>query len=155
MTVTLTQRSDAMKQVLGRPIQGNSQYARRRITHRPSQQKGMGLTGWLFFITVFGFSLTVSMKILPLYIDHSTMIGVMEGMTEQRGMAARSNSEIDKILDRRFKVNNILDFDYDDNVTMTRKDDSVTIILAYEVRVPLIQNIDLIVYFDDSVELKD
>jgi hypothetical protein len=144
-----------MKHGFCKPIQCESQRISRRINHRPYKQRGMGLTGWLFVITIFGFSLTVGMKILPLYIDHSTMLGVMDGMTEQRGLAALSTPELDKILDQRFRVNNILEFNYEDNVTMEREGETVFIILAYEVRVPLIRNIDLIVYFDDSVELKD
>jgi|AntAceMinimDraft_12_1070368.scaffolds.fasta_scaffold89273_2 hypothetical protein len=128
---------------------------KRNIKHLSYQQQGMGLTGWLFVIAIFGFALTISMKTLPLYLNHNTMLKVMTGMAEEKGMASKSSTQINKILEQRFRVNNILEFNYKDNVTLVRDDRSVTVTLAYEERVPLIRNLDLIASFNDSVELKD
>ena len=132
-----------------------SQQLKSNVKQLPYQQQGMGLTGWLFVIAIFGFALTISMKTLPLYLDHTTMLGVMTGMAEEKGMASKSSAQLSKILEQRFRVNNILEFNYKENVTLERSDRSVTVTLRYEERVPLIRNLDLIASFNDSVELKD
>lgn len=63
----------------------------------PHHQQGLGFAGWMLLILVFGFALSVAMKLVPLYMDNSTIVGVLEGVGEEEGMAAKRAQDIEKI----------------------------------------------------------
>ena len=121
----------------------------------PMRQEGLSFFGWLLMILVFGSAITMGMKLLPLYLDHNTMSGVLDNMAEESGLAGKRQYELEDMIKKRFKVNNVRDFDHKENLEIKRDKSGVEIILDYEVRIPLVHNVDLIASFDKSVSLKD
>ncbi len=128
---------------------------RQRLKPLPARQKGLSFLGWLLTIMVLGSVITVGMQLIPLYLDHDKMSGVLDSMAEESGMANKRQYELEDTIKKRFKVNNIRDFNHKDNLKIKRDKSGVKIILDYEVRVPLVKNIDLIARFDKSVSLKN
>jgi uncharacterized membrane protein len=121
----------------------------------PHHQQGLGFAGWMLLILVFGFALSVAMKLVPLYMDNSTIVGVLEGVGEEEGMAAKRAQDIEKIVQARFHVNNIRDFDYAKNINVVRDNRGAKIVLDYEVRMPMVANLDLVASFNKTVDLRD
>ena len=70
-------------------------------------------------------------------------------------MANKRRYELEDMIKKRFRVNNIRDFNHKDNLRVKRGKSGVEVILDYEVRVPLFYNVDLIARFDKSVSLKN
>jgi len=136
-------------------FQTSSQPVRRSIIRRPHRQKGMGVVSWLFVIAIFGFVLTLGLKVFPWYLDNGTMVRVLDDMALEAGMGSKTTPQIDKILKQRFRVNNILVFNFKDNVKLVRDVDGVTITLAYEERGNVIQNLDFVAAFSHTVKLKN
>lgn len=121
----------------------------------PSKQRGIGFAGWLVLILLFGGVLTVATKLFPLYLDHNTMSNILDKMAEEDGMANKRESDIHKILLNRFKLNNIRNFNVKDNVKVERTKNGTELVMDYEVRVPVMGNVDLIASFNKEIELRN
>jgi hypothetical protein len=144
-----------MKHGFRKPFQAARQPVRRGIIRPPHRQKGMGVMSWLFVIAIFGFLLTLGLKVAPWYLDNGTMVRVLDDMALESGMGSKTTPQIDKILKQRFRVNNILVFDFKENVLLVRDRDGVSITLAYEERGKVIRNLDFVAVFSHTVKLRD
>ncbi len=114
-----------------------------------------GMSGVFFVILILGGSISLGAKLVPLYTDHNTMSSILDKMAEEPGMGSRGDGSIREELRKRFKVNNIRDFDVGKHVQIERHGRGTDVIMDYEVRVPLVSNLDLIAAFDKKVELRD
>ena len=121
---------------------------------RMKQLQTGGVGSWIFIILVFGGSLSMGLKLVPLYMNHNTMSSVLDAMAEEDGLAARRTNDLQQMMMQRFKMNNIHEFDVKENVEIKRSSNGTEIIMDYEVRIPLVQNLDLIAAFEKSVELR-
>lgn len=144
-----------MKHGFRKPFQASSQPVRRSIIRRPLRQKGMGVISWLVVIAIFGFVLSLGLKVIPWYLENGTMVRVLDDMALESGMGSKTTPQIDKILKQRFRVNNILVFNFKENILLVRDSDGVTITLAYEERGNVIRNLDLVAAFSHTVKLRD
>ena len=118
-------------------------------------QRGLSMAGWLFLIMIFGSVLTVGTKLAPLYLDHNTMSNILDRLALEQGMVKKGNTELRAIIKKRLKLNNIRKFDLEHNMTLTRPEGRVVIDLNYEVRLPLLHNVDLIAAFEKQTILRD
>lgn len=124
-----------------------------RATKR-SQKGSFG--GLIIAILLFGGFLSLGASLGPLYMDHNTMSTIMDKMANESGMGSKTDQGIMDSMRQRLKLNNIRDFDLKQHVTIDRSSASGTeLILDYEVRIPLIHNLDLIATFYKKVELRD
>ncbi len=127
----------------------------RHVLPLPIRQRGLSFFGWLLAMMVLGSLITVGLKLIPSYIDHHTMSGILDSVAEERGMASKRQYELEDTIKKRFRVNNIRDFNHKDNLQIKRGKSGVKVILDYEVRVPLFYNVDLVARFDKSVSLRN
>lgn len=121
----------------------------------PRRQHGLSFFGWILMILVFGSVITMGMKLLPLYLDHNTMSNVLDSMVDEPGLLGKRRYELEDMLKKRFKVNNVRDFNHKENLVIKKDKSGVEVIIDYEVRILLFHNVDLIVSFNKSVLLKD
>ena len=119
----------------------------------PYRQRGIGLAGWMILVLVFGIILTAGAKLLPLYMDHYAISKVFDQMAKEPGMADSNKKAILNAIDKKLRINQIRNFPLSENLTLEKTERGNKIILKYEVRVSLIQNIDLIASFDKEAEL--
>ncbi len=119
----------------------------------PDRQRGIGLAGWMILILVFGVIISGGVKLLPLYMDHYAISKVFDQLATEPGMADRNKKGIINAIDKKLRINQIRNFPLSENLKLEKTERGTKIILKYEVRVPLIQNIDLIASFDKEVEL--
>ncbi len=124
-----------------------------RSLNRRRQTGALG--GWIIAILIFGGGMTLAARLGPLYMDHNTMSGLLDKMGDEAGMGIKSNGELKNIIKQRFKLNNIRDFPIDEHIAFERTGKGTEIVMDYEVRIPLMGNLDLIASFDKSVELRD
>lgn len=121
----------------------------------PFRQRGVGFTGWLILILVFGGLLTIATKLFPHYMDHRTASTLLDKLSNEDGVAIKNKAEITKIVFNRMKLNNIRDFDLEDRLAVNRTKNGTQLVLNYEIRVPVIGNLDVIASFNKEVELRD
>jgi len=95
------------------------------------------------------------MKLAPLYLDHNTMSGVLDGMAAEDGLAGKRKADLQGMIEQRIKINNVRGFNVKDNIEIKRTKNGTELVMDYEVRQNLFYNVDLVTYFDKTVELRN
>jgi hypothetical protein len=117
------------------------------------KQRGMSLIGFVIVLSVVIFLSFLGMKIGPLYMEYYSVVSALNGVASERGSANLSPYDL------RVKVLNRLYVSYSENVK--EKDIKVTrgngvhLRVSYQVREPLLGNLDVIAKFDKSVRLSN
>jgi len=116
------------------------------------KQSGMTLIGFIIVLSVVLFISFIGMKIAPIYLEYYSVISAMNGVAEERGSANYSPYDV------RVKVLNRLYLSYsaenvkEKHIKLVRSN-GVYLQIAYEVRKPVIGNLDVMATFDRSVRL--
>ena len=115
----------------------------------PRSPAGLSALGLLLLISLVGFFVILLLRLVPHYIDFRKIDSVMDGLAA-REIKLLSKSEIREILTRRYKINNIRDLKVEDIVEIERKNDEAVIEVAYEIREPILYNIDVVLSFGQT-----
>ena len=115
-------------------------------------QRGMTLIGFVMVLAVAGIFIYMGMKLIPMYSEYYAVKQAMEGLS-QEGAGAYDAAKVKDFFFRR------LDMSYSENVKpqdvkLLRKDAGWMMTVDYEVRRPLIGNIDVVGHFVAEKELK-
>jgi len=116
------------------------------------RQKGMTLTGFVMVLSAVMFVTFIGMRIGPIYLEYFAVVSAMNGVASERGSANYPPFDI------RVKVLNRLYVSYtDDNVKEQNikivRGNGVHLRIKYEVRKPVIGNLDVVAKFDRTVRL--
>ena len=123
------------------------------MLNRHRQSGALG--GYIIAILVFGSMLTMGSRLIPLYMDHNAMSNIMDSMVDENDLGLKTDSQLIDVMKKRFKLNNIRDFPIHEHVEIKRSSRGTDVVLDYEVRMPLISNLDLIASFNKEIELRD
>ena len=114
-----------------------------------TRHAGMSLLSLLSVVVVVGVVVILALRLGPHYIDFRTLDSVMEGLPKTQ-IHEMSKAQIREMLLKRYKINNIRDLKIRDVVSIERKQDETIITVAYEIREPLVYNIDAVLSFNES-----
>lgn len=116
------------------------------------KQEGMSLVGFLIVLALVIFVAYLGMRIVPIYLEFYSVKSAMTGLAKEPGSAKYSPFDIkDKMLNR-------LNINYSDgnvgaeDIKIVRSN-GVWIQVKYEVRKPIMGNLDVIVTYDERVML--
>lgn len=113
------------------------------------KQHGVSFLGVIVIIAIVGFFLMVGVKLFPVYYKGLTTKSIVEDVaTEMNGKQPNKKQLWNKI-QKRFSIDSIKGIGKEDFVFEQAKN-SIEFGLDYEVRVPLIANIDVVVKFDQQ-----
>jgi Tfp pilus assembly major pilin PilA len=114
-------------------------------------QRGMTTISLAVLVMVIVFFATLGIKLFPVYLEHFNVVQSLKSLKEEErtGLAV---GEIISLLDKRFQINDVTSVKRE-NVKVARQGDKRSVTVAYEVRRPVIANIDLVVSFSDSIEM--
>jgi hypothetical protein len=117
------------------------------------KQKGLSLIGFILVLALALFVSFLGMKIGPIYLEYYSVVNAMNGLAAEKGSAKLSPYQI------RLKFITRLNVSYAENVKekhirLTRGN-GVLLRVAYEVREPIIGNLDVVAKFDNSVRLSN
>ncbi len=125
---------------------------KRMQTVQIRKQNGLTLISFIFVLGFVLFVAFLGMKIGPIYMEYYSVVSAMNGVADERGSANYSPYDI------RVKVLNRLYVSYsaenvkEKHIKITRKN-GVYLSIAYEVRKPVIGNLDVVAKFSKSVRL--
>ena len=118
------------------------------------KQNGMTLIGFIIVLGLVLFLSFIGMKIAPIYFEYYSVVSAMNGVASERGSAKLSPFDIRvKVLNRLY-VSYSADNVKNENIKLVRRN-GVHLRVAYEVRKPVIGNLDVIATFDRSVRLSN
>ncbi|MBK9655695.1 MAG: DUF4845 domain-containing protein [Rhodanobacteraceae bacterium] len=116
-----------------------------------TSQRGITLIGFLIVLALAGFFFLIGAKLLPMYTEFMAVKAAMLQVQNTPGSARLTPEQVWKILDRTFYTS------YVDSVQRTDmqlvRQNGYFLRIAYEVRKPLVYNLDVVAKFDHSVEL--
>lgn len=116
-------------------------------------QRGMTLIGFLMVLVVAGIFAYLAMKIVPMYIEYFAVKDAAEGVAQESGVTEMDATRIENLFFRRLDVS-YADSVKPENVKIVRKDAGFVLTVDYEVRKPLVSNIDIIGHFELTKEIK-
>lgn len=116
-------------------------------------QRGMTLIGFILVLAVAGVFIYMGMKLIPMYSEYFAVKQAMEQMSKDAGMASYDAARIKDLFTRRMETS------YAENVKpehvkLVRKDSGWLMTVEYEVRRPLIANIDVVGHFKAEKDIK-
>jgi hypothetical protein len=113
-------------------------------------QKGLSLTGLLLALALGAFVLNVAFKLVPHYVDNRAVKKIINAVDSNQALEIGTVNEFYSYVGKSMQVNSIQDLDLNKALSVTVENNRFLAHLKYEKREPLIQNIDLVVMFDDT-----
>ena len=108
----------------------------------------LGLLVMFFLVAVF---LTAGLKVVPIYIDHNLIVGICDKLIETGEAENMTITDIRLRVSRTLRINNVRGFDLN-SITLRRENSQAIITVAYERRVELFANLDVIAKFDSVLQ---
>jgi hypothetical protein len=118
----------------------------------PKHQQGLTFISLVFTLGIVASFVLLALKIGPIYLDHSKVVGTLAGLKETADIEKLSEAEIRRSLNRRFNINSIADITQDD-ITVTKRGKYLKVVIEYEVVRKIIGNLSVLVEFNDVIEV--
>ncbi|MEO6520014.1 MAG: DUF4845 domain-containing protein [Pseudoxanthomonas sp.] len=119
----------------------------KRTLQARHKQDGMTLTSFVVVLAVVGFAAYLGMKLFPMYQEYYSVRSAAKGLSSEPGVADMDPSKIQDLFFRRLYINYSENVKAE-NVKITRIDNGWNMKVNYEVRRPLVGNLDVVGVFD-------
>jgi hypothetical protein len=116
------------------------------------RQNGMTGLGWLTVLFLIGFFALLTFKLAPTYLENYSVKSILKSFEEEPLITQKSKNDIRKMVMSRLITNGIRDIKKD-KVEIVKKPGLLNIKIDYFVRKPMVGNIDVIMSFNEEVEL--
>ena len=118
------------------------------------KQKGMSLVGFLIVLAMVVFFAYLGMRVTPIYLEFYSVKNAMNGVANEPGSANFSPFDIkDKMLSRLYVSYTDGNVGVEDIKVV--RNNGVFLQVNYEVRKPVMGNLDVIATFDERVRLSN
>jgi hypothetical protein len=112
-------------------------------------QSGMTLIAFVIVLAVVGLFAYVAMKLVPMYSEYYAVKQALKGLAAEPGIADQDPAKIQDLFFRRLYISYAEDVK-PEHVKMTRIDSGWKMDVNYEVRKPMISNLDVVGKFAAS-----
>ena len=122
------------------------------MNKRHKAQHGMTAVGWLIVLGILSFFVLLVLRLAPGYLEFYKVKSVIESLKDEPYIGNKSPAEIRSLLQRRIDVNAIDSVQAKD-IKIEQLNGKTNIGAHYEVRVPVLGNVDAVSKFDESIEV--
>ena len=112
-------------------------------------QSGMTLIAFVIVLAVVGLFAYVAMKLVPMYSEYYAVKQALKGLASEPGIADQDPAKIQDLFFRRLYISYAEDVK-PEHVKITRGDNGWKMDVNYEVRKPMISNLDVVGKFAAS-----
>jgi hypothetical protein len=116
------------------------------------KQQGMTFISMLILLVIGGFFVLLAFKLGPIYIENYQVKSALASLKNEPGAAGKSPQELRILIDRKLYINEVRSFD-PKQFKVKNVDGKKTVEIKYEVREPILGNVDALVKFFEKVEL--
>ncbi|MCX7095791.1 MAG: DUF4845 domain-containing protein [Methylobacter sp.] len=116
------------------------------------RQQGLTLISLVFVLGLIGFFVLLTLKIVPIYLDHGKVQSALAALKEMPDIQTLSEPEIRESLTKRFNINYVYDVTKDE-IKVIKHGDYLKVDIEYETVVKLVANLSLLAEFHDSFEV--
>jgi len=118
-----------------------------------SNQTGLTFLSVLAILGLIAFFTLLILKIGPIYLDHYKVKTVLASLENEPNIASQSVRKVRDMIMRRFDINMVAHVKKKD-IVIKKRNGVLTVEIDYEVIEPILGNIDVLVYFDDRIEVR-
>ena len=118
----------------------------------PKKQQGLTFISLVFILGLIAFFVILSLKIGPIYLNHSKVVSTLAELKKTTALEDQSEAEIRDSLSKRFNINYVDDVTQKD-ITITRHENYLKVVIAYEVITNIVGNLSVLVEFNDEMEI--
>ncbi|OGI48273.1 MAG: hypothetical protein A3B81_06240 [Candidatus Muproteobacteria bacterium RIFCSPHIGHO2_02_FULL_65_16] len=118
-----------------------------------SRQQGMTMWSLAFVLGVIAFVILLIFKLLPPYVEDMKVRAALDGIARQDNAGAMTRAEIASALSKRFDIDNVDTVKPDQHLTVERAVGKKIIRISYEVVIPMVSNISLLLDFNHIREV--
>jgi hypothetical protein len=119
----------------------------------PSQQRGLGLWGWIFVLGTLGFITMITLQLIPMYLNEMAIAKVVKSTAGDPGNSGLAPAELRKAMQTRWDIEAISTLEPRD-VKIVKHSSGRALSYDYEARAPLFYNIFIVVHFQNSFPMK-
>jgi len=116
-------------------------------------QRGITLIGFVVILALVGVLAYLGMKVFPIYEQFFSVRSAMKGVASEPGVNQMDPAKIRDLFFRRLYVNYADEDLKPENVKVERKDNGFVLTVNYEVRRPLIEDLDIVGTFNKTQAL--
>lgn len=117
-----------------------------------SRQRGASGLVMLVMVLFFGSLLTLLLKLGPAYMDDYTIQEALESLDGTDGLSAMGPAQVRTLINKRLSVNNVRTLSAE-SIRVDKDGEQVVIVVDYQVRSPVISNIDAVMHFKHVYEM--
>lgn len=118
------------------------------------RQRGLTLIGFGIVLIIAGFFAYAAMKLIPCYTEYFGVVKSMKSLQTLPGIEQMSIEDIRRKLNVNFDLQYVDDATIPDkNIQLITKDGQHKLHIFYDKDLPFIYNVDLLVHFDNTVDL--
>ena len=114
------------------------------------QQQGLTPIATIAMLILVAFAVFLLFKMVPVYLEYFSVASSVNSLKDVTDLGQKSRDEVRELLKRRLEINDVKRVK-PEHIKITRSGSATTVAVAYEARVPLLGNIDLISTFDKTV----
>jgi len=119
-----------------------------------ARQNGLTLIGFGIVLVVAGFFAYGAMKLIPVYTEYFGVVKSMKSLQSLSGIETMSIEDIRRKLSVNFDLQYVDDATIPSkNIQLITKDGQHKLRIFYDKDLPFMYNVDLLVHFDNTVDL--
>jgi hypothetical protein len=122
------------------------------MRHDLQKQRGMTGIGWLLVLFLIGFFTLLTFKLVPSYLENYTIKSVLSSLEEEPLITTKSAHDVERMIMARLNTNGVREVK-SDAVKIEKKPGQMKITIAYNVQKHLLGNVDVVMKFENYVEL--
>ena len=113
-------------------------------------QQGITLVGFIVVLVLLGCIAYLAMRMIPAYIEYYSVVNNIKGVAQEPGITTMDEGRIRNLIGRRFNISYIESIEPKD-VKIIRDTNGMRLSVVYEVRKPVVSNVDVIMHFEKMV----
>lgn len=118
----------------------------------PREQSGITLLGFLIVLMVVGFFAFLVMRLFPVYSEYYGLRQAMKAVAMEPGVTTKSPEQVKQLLDTKLYISYVTSVKKS-HMRVTRQGGDYLLNVRYEVRGPLLYNLEYIATFDHTETL--
>lgn len=111
------------------------------------------MLGFVGLLGVLGFVAFIAMRLFPVYAEYHSVVSSMKGLAADPESTGADTAQIRRMLSRRMQISYVENVK-PENIRVNRVDGGYSLTVSYEVRRPLIYNLDFVAKFENEVPLR-
>ncbi|MCF6323687.1 MAG: DUF4845 domain-containing protein [Gammaproteobacteria bacterium] len=117
-----------------------------------AKQRGVSGSGFIAIIAIIVILVLLLLKLFPVYMENFNVSTSLSSLSSEEGIKALKKSAIKELLQRRFSINDVENV-RKEHIEIKKTKTDMTIDITYEVRKPLVGNVDIVIHFSEHLAL--